>query len=101
SYGNIESGQNRLEVTRENSSFWILKNLLNYNNTFADRHAVTFLLGQEVQESSWEGTTSIDGRFVSNKLPVLGQGNAVDLVDQYIGSSALESYFGRAIYTLD
>jgi|25_taG_2_1085351.scaffolds.fasta_scaffold01027_5 TonB-linked SusC/RagA family outer membrane protein len=100
-YGNIESGQNRLQVTRENSTFWILKNLLTYNNSFADKHDVTFLVGQEVQESSWEGVTSVDGQFVSNKLPVLGQGNANDLVDQYIGSSALESYFGRAIYTFD
>ncbi|WP_423818299.1 TonB-dependent receptor [Salinimicrobium sp. TIG7-5_MAKvit] len=101
SYGNIESGQNRFQAVRENSTFWILKNLLTYNNSFADKHAVTVLVGQEVQESSWEGVTAVDGQFVSNKLPVLGQGNADDLVDQYIGSSALESYFGRAIYTFD
>ena len=100
SYGEIQSGQNTYSATRENSDFWILKNLLTYNNNFGD-HSLTVLLGQEVQESSWEGVTSRDGNFVSNKLPVLGQGNADDLVDQYIGSSALESYFGRAIYSYD
>lgn len=101
SYGEIESGQNNLNTLRENSTFWIMKNLLTYNNSFADRHDLTVLLGQEVQESEWEGVTARDGQFVTNRLPVLGQGNANDLVDQYIGSSALESYFGRAIYSLD
>ncbi len=101
SYGNIQSGQNQLSSVRENSTFWILKNLLTYDNTFAEKHDLTVLLGQEVQESKWQGVTAQDGRFVSNKLPVLGQGNAADLVDQYIGSSALESYFGRAIYSFD
>ncbi|MDT0643748.1 TonB-dependent receptor [Zunongwangia sp. F363] len=99
SYGNLESGQNQYLATRENSDFWIMKNLLTYTNTFNEDHDLTVLLGQEVQESSYQGVTAQDGRFVSNSLPVLGQGNADDLVDQYIGSSALESYFGRAIYS--
>src|SRR5690606_14856958 len=49
SYGEIESGQNSLSVTRENSTFWILKNLLTYTNTIAENHDLTVLLGQEVQ----------------------------------------------------
>ncbi|WP_051286188.1 SusC/RagA family TonB-linked outer membrane protein [Salinimicrobium terrae] len=100
-YGEIQSGQNELNTVRENSTFWILKNLLTYNNSFAEVHDLTVLLGQEVQESSWQGITAFDADFVNNNLPVLGQGNADDLVDQYIGSSALESYFGRAIYSYD
>lgn len=101
SYGNLESGQNQFIARRENNDFWIIKNLLTYTDTFADRHDITLLAGQEVQESSWEGVIAQDGNFVSNDVPVLGTGNANDITDQFIGSSALESYFGRAIYSFD
>ena len=99
SYGALERGENSLNVRRENNDFWIIKNLLTYSDTYAENHDVTLLLGQEVQESSWEGVISQDGNFVNNENPVLGTGDANDFTDQYRGSSALESYFGRFIYS--
>ena len=101
SYGALERGSNQVNLRRENSDYWILKNLLTYNNRFNDAHDLTVLLGQEIQESSWKGITAQDGDFVGNEFPVLGTGNAQDITSQYIGSSALESYFGRAIYSFD
>lgn len=101
SYGAISRGINQLTVRRENNDFWIMKNLLTYQNTFNDRHDLTVLLGQEAQESSWQGVIAQDGDFVSNDVPILGTGNANDFNDQYQGSNALSSYFTRAIYTLD
>lgn len=101
SYGNLESGQNQFIARRENNDFWIIKNLLTYTDTYGKRHDITLLAGQEVQESSWEGVVAQDGDFVGNDVPILGTGNANDITDQFIGSSALESYFGRAIYSFD
>jgi len=101
SYGALERGQNQVNLRRENNDFWILKNLLTYTNKFNDLHNVTVLLGQEVQESSWQGVTAQDSDFVGNEFPILGTGNSQDITGQYIGSSALESYFGRAIYSYD
>ena len=100
-YGALDRGTNLLSVRRENNDFWILKNLLTYNNTFADKHDLTVLLGQESQESTWQGIIAQDGDFVSNDVPILGTGNANDFTDQYQGSSALQSFFGRAIYSFD
>ncbi|WP_295178126.1 TonB-dependent receptor [uncultured Christiangramia sp.] len=100
-YGVLERGESTLNVRRENNDFWIIKNLLTYDNTFNEKHDVTMLLGQEVQESKWQGVIAQDGNFVSNDIPVLGTGDANDFNDQYIGSSALESYFGRLIYSYD
>ncbi|MDT0645099.1 TonB-dependent receptor [Zunongwangia sp. F260] len=102
-YGVLERGQNRLNSGRENNDFWIIKNLLTYNNSFGDddNHDLTVLLGQEVQESSWQGISAQDGDFVGNEVPILGTGDAADIADQYMASSALESYFGRAIYSFD
>lgn len=101
SYGAISRGVNQLTVRRENNDFWIMKNLLTYRNTFNDRHDLTVLLGQEAQESTWQGVIAQDGGFVSNDVPILGTGNANDFNSQYQGSNALSSYFTRAIYTLD
>lgn len=101
SYGAIDRGVNSLTVRRENNDFWLIKNLLTYQNTFKGKHSVTVLLGQEAQESTWQGIIAQDGDFVSNDVPILGTGNANDFNDQYKGSSALSSYFTRAIYTLD
>jgi len=100
-YGALNRGENQLNVRRENNDFWIIKNLLTYNNTFGDNHDITALFGQEVQESKWEGVIAQDGNFVGNEMPVLGTGNANDFTDQYRGSSALESYFTRFIYSFN
>lgn len=101
SYGLLERGQNQLNVSRENNDYWILKNLLTYTKRFNDIHNLTVLGGQEIQESSWQGIQGQDANFVGNEFPVLGTGNANDVTNQYQGSSSLESYFGRAIYSFD
>ncbi len=101
SYGAINRGENILNVRRESNDFWVIKNLLTYNNKFGDKHDLTALVGQEVQQSKWEGVIAQDGNFVGNDVPILGTGNANDFTDQYQGSNSLESYFGRAIYSFD
>lgn len=100
-YGDFSGGESVLNLRRENNDFWIVKNLLTFNKRFNDVHDVTMLAGQEVQESRWGGVISQDGNFVSNDVPILGTGDANDYVDQYKGSTALESYFGRLIYSFD
>lgn len=100
-YGELDRGENRLNIRKENTDFWIIKNLLTFNKRFNDKHNFTALLGQEVQESKWEGVIAQDGDFVSNDVPILGTGNANDFTDQYKGSTALESYFGRLIYSFE
>lgn len=92
---------NTASVRREDSDFWIVKNYLTYRNSFNERHDVTFLVGQEVQESSYGGITASDGAFVGNEVPILGTGDAADNVGQFKGSNALESYYSRLIYSLD
>ncbi len=101
SYGAINRGVNQLNIRRENNDFWVVKNLVTYDNTFNDKHDITFMVGQEAQESSWEGIIAQDGDFVSNDLPILGTGNANDFNNQYKGSTTLQSYFTRVIYSFD
>jgi len=86
----------------ENTDFWIVKNLLNYNNTFGDNHSVTLLAGHESQENSWNGVTASGSGFLDNSITTLNNADASTIgVDEYKNSSSLESFFGRAIYTFD
>ncbi|WP_298237049.1 TonB-dependent receptor [uncultured Algibacter sp.] len=101
SYGEAV-GREDAELTRrkENTNFWIIKNLLTYNTTIADDHNITVLAGHEAQESSWNGVISVGRDFVDNTIPTLNLSNAeTHNVDEFKGSNSLESYFGRLIYS--
>ncbi|NJB72810.1 TonB-linked SusC/RagA family outer membrane protein [Saonia flava] len=100
-YGDDGIDVNTARVTRTNNDFWIIKNLLTYQNNFNDQHNVTVLLGQESQEAKYGGITASDGAFVGNEVPILGTGDADDNVSQFKGSNSLSSYFGRLIYSLN
>lgn len=102
SYGAITVDANGLNKRRENNDFWIVKNLLTYNKLFGDKHDVTFLVGHEAQESSWGGIIANGVGFIDNSVPTLNLSNTEgDLVDEYKGSTALESYLSRLIYSYD
>ncbi|MFH4967696.1 TonB-dependent receptor [Gaetbulibacter sp. M240] len=99
SYGEIQVANNTLSVANNYNDFWIIKNFLTYDNSFGDKHNLTVMVGTEFQESSFGGVTSTDGNFVGNDFPILGTGDAADNNSQFKGSQALESYFGRVIYS--
>lgn len=83
---------------REKSHFWIIKNYFNYSKNFGD-HNLNVLLGQEAQESFWEGIQAQGQGFVNNDIQTLNNANSIVSYDAYQGSTALNSYFGRANYS--
>jgi len=84
-----------------NNTFWGWKEYLNYNKTIG-KHSITGLLGYEVNESTWGGITSSVQNFNSNDVPTLNLGDAKTATNsEFRGSQALESFFGRAIYTFN
>ncbi|UOB16743.1 SusC/RagA family TonB-linked outer membrane protein [Abyssalbus ytuae] len=102
SYGAITIESNRLSKRREDTDFWVIKNLLTYNKLFGDKHDVTFLVGHEAQESAWNGVVSTGVGFISNDIPTLNLSDTDgDVNDEYSGSTALESYLSRLIYSYD
>lgn len=83
-----------------NNTFWILKNYLTYRNTFAGKHEITVMAGHEVQEARWNGVSASRQGFPDNNTRELGVGDRLNQTgNSYAGSFALESYFGRAIYS--
>lgn len=98
-YGSVPRGVNTALRRRENTQYWILKQLITYNKSW-NNHNLTLLAGHEAQESSWSGITGQDSDFIGNGFPILGTGDGTDVLPtEYQGSQALESYFGRAIYS--
>jgi TonB-linked SusC/RagA family outer membrane protein len=84
-----------------NNTFWGWKEYLTYTKTF-DKHSITALLGYEVNESTWGGVTASVQNFNSNDIPTLNLGDAKTATNsEFKGSQALESFFGRAIYTFN
>jgi len=82
-------------------NFWNWLEHLNYSHTFADKHAVTALVGHEVWESTYDGIQAgTKGFTAGNTLQTLGLGTqANNTLGEPKGSSVMESWIARLIYT--
>lgn len=99
SFGNEFADLNK---RRQNWYSWNVKNLITYRNTFDEKHDITVLAGQEANESVWDGMYAYATGFLSNNIATISVADAEQsTVNDYRGSQALNSYFGRVIYTFD
>ncbi len=84
-----------------NSQFWILKNYMTYKGAIG-KNNITAMAGHEVQEARWYGSSASRVNFITNDVKELSVGDKNGQTgDSYAGSSALESYFGRLVYSFD
>ncbi len=92
---------NESSIQKNNNTFWQLKNYVTYNNTFAKKHSVTAMLGQECWESKWDYTKVRNKKLPSDAVPnpVLGTGTAT--IGVGFGSAAMASFFTRWTYSYD
>ncbi|WP_354361387.1 TonB-dependent receptor [Pedobacter sp. UYP30] len=87
------------KLTTQNT-FWDWKEYLTYTHTFNSKHAITALLGHEVQQYTYQGTSAYRQKFFSNDVQTLNLGDAATARnDEFKGSGVLESAYARAIYT--
>lgn len=88
--------------TKTDTKYWSWRNILTYNNTFARKHNVNVMLGQEMSKSYWENQVGATTGFLSNSTPDLSAGNiskSTSTGSRNINSIA--SFFGRAFYSFD
>ncbi|TDX02405.1 SusC/RagA family TonB-linked outer membrane protein [Dinghuibacter silviterrae] len=83
-------------------NYWNWIEHLNYNHTFG-KHAITALVGHEVWESTYGGIQAgTKGFTAGNTIQTLGLGTqANNTLGEPKGSSVMESFIGRLIYTYD
>ncbi|MBO0343448.1 MAG: TonB-dependent receptor [Bacteroidota bacterium] len=87
-----------LNVRRQNWYSTNLKNLFTYNKSL-DKHRITVLLGNEVNDNHWEGIIAYGTGFLSNDVQTLNVSDGTSsTVTGYQGSQGLLSFFGRVIY---
>ncbi|MCH3992239.1 MAG: TonB-dependent receptor [Prevotella sp.] len=81
---------------------WQITNTLNYNQIFAKKHKVNFLLGHEVTYSESEGNSISLNRFPipNHGLDDISVANVSDKSSSH-SHSGMVSFFGRANYTYD
>ncbi|WP_308991275.1 TonB-dependent receptor [Mariniflexile litorale] len=91
------------ESTRSKSynKFWSWNNILTYDKQF-DKHNITMMLGQEMQENHWEYLSGYRSGFLTNGATDLDAGDATTAKNENrSGTSAIKSYFGRFLYAFD
>lgn len=82
-----------------NTTYWIQKNYLTFDNQFDD-HKIKVMLGQESQRARYESLVGQRQDFVSNDIRELAAGGTNDqFADSHAGSNTQVSFFGRANYS--
>jgi TonB-linked SusC/RagA family outer membrane protein len=87
-----------LDVRNQNWYSINFKNLLTYDKTI-DKHKFTILLGQEANDSHWQGSVASASGFKTNSIHTINLADADNnTITEYKGSAALSSVFARIIY---
>ena len=105
-YPNFErgsfTGKSSLNVSNNQSTFWINKHLLTAEKAFTERHRVTALLGFEAQKGTYEWSFASRNNFPSNDFRALNLGDAgLDANGGGAGHFSLASWFSRVNYNFD
>ena len=88
--------------TKTNTKYWSWRNILTCNNTFAEKHNINVMVGQEMSHSNWETQVGTATGFLSNTTPDLSAGDVT--TSTTTGSrvvNSIASFFGRAFYSFD
>ena len=97
------NGQATLQMDNSFDTYWNWIEHLNYNHTFGTKHVLSVLAGREVWESNYDGIQAGTKNFTAgNTLQTLNLGDqSTDLLGEGKGSTSMESWLARVIYTYD
>jgi TonB-dependent starch-binding outer membrane protein SusC len=99
--GNVENTVATSIKANSESFYWLFKNYLTYKKDFG-KHSITALLGQEAQQSTYQGVSASRRGFVSNEVPALSVGDPTTATnDSYQGTSSISSLYTRLNYSFD
>ena len=98
----VELVNTESDRSKSYSKFWTWRNIVNYNKTFAEKHTINLMLGQEAQKNNWEYLSGYRSGFVSNVGHDLNLGD-LKTARSYgqSGGSSIISYFGRLFYSFN
>lgn len=80
--------------------YYSWRNIVTYNKTFNETHALNVMAGQEISKSQWQGLGGGRSNFISNDVTDLNAGDTENMTNSgYSGTHSLASFFGRAFYS--
>lgn len=101
-FGALENTVREGSASKSYSKYWGWRNILTYTNTFADKHNVNVMVGQEMSKSHWEYLYGYRTGYLTNGATDLNAGDATTAKNSgSSGGSAIMSQFGRAFYSFD
>ena len=88
--------------TIQTSKYWSWRNILTYQNTFAEKHTINAMIGQEMSHNLWSYMYGEGSGYLSNVAKDLNAADPTTTVaKEYNVPSSLYSYFGRVFYNFD
>ncbi len=101
SLGTWKRTTNSSQWNKNSGQFLQIKNYLTWMHTFAEKHNVTGMVGQEAWESKYDYITVSNTNLPSDEVhsPNLGQGTQT--FSNGFGSSSMASFFTRWTYSFD
>ena len=93
--------KNSSSLQKNSSTFLQFKNYLTYSNTFAEKHSVTAMLGQECWESKYDFVSAANTGLPSNDVKNPKLGADVPTINAGFGPSSMASFFTRWTYSYD
>jgi TonB-linked SusC/RagA family outer membrane protein len=89
--------------SNSSNNYWNWQEYLSYNHTFAGKHNVSAMVGREVWRSGYDNTSvTIQGFTAGNTIQTLNMGdNTTAIPNESQGSTSMESYMARLVYTYD
>lgn len=88
--------------TKTDTRYWSWRNYITYKRTFADKHNLDVMLGQEMSHSTYETQVGTATGFLSNTTTDLSAGDITSSTTTgFRNANSIASFFGRAFYNFD
>ena len=93
---------NNTAATQKNSNtFWQIKNYLTWTHTFAGKHHVTGMVGQEAWESKYDYLSASNTGLPNDNVQNVALGTGNPTVGSGFGEASMASFFTRWTYSFD
>lgn len=101
SYGQVSNDINMMMQREDHSFFWVQKDYVTYNQTVADKHDITAMVGFEASRASWNGIQIVKQNFSTDMLEIMGEDGEFKTNSGNSDSSTTASFFARVNYGFD
>lgn len=98
--GTFTRDKNESSFGNKNNKYWNVKNYITYSKEI-DKHRGTIMFGNEFSEYTYKGMSIANTGLPSDEVHSPALGSGTQSFNNYFGSGAQASFFGRLTYSYD